>query len=150
MNFYDGLPPELYEILNCGLAVAAFMVWAETAFYLLTRFRRAIYVDGLSFSQAIVRMVHLRLALGTFVFLSGEWPRMTWLWLARYIKNTDHDPSWMAGAPWVYIPIISSATAILGLACFARAIVPEAWGRVGYWATIFGPAIGIALTQIIR
>lgn len=149
MNFYDGLPPELYEIINCGLATAAFIVWIETAFYLLTRLR-SFMAEGDTLLQVIISLMTLRLALGTFVFLSGEWPRMTWLWVARYIKNTGHDPSWMAGAPWVYIPIVASTIAIIGLACFARAIVPQSWGRIGYWFTLLTPVVVIILTQVIR
>jgi hypothetical protein len=138
MNSIPALPPELYEVINAGLAACDFVAWVICLRYLLTE-----YLAG----------QHLRtykLAIGFTVFLTGEWPRMTWAWLARDLTNSGHDPTWMGTLPWVFVPVGFSLICILGMSCIVKSLVPYVWGRWGY-ALSFGAAVlAIAASVLLR
>lgn len=138
MILYTALPPELYEILNCAIATTSAIALVICVRYLATEY------------QNIKGLLRLKLAIGFTVFLCGETARMTWVWLARYIANTHHDPAWMGAIPWLLIPIIGSAVSVFGMACIVKTLTPEAWGKWGYVGAIGAAAFAVAVTQIVR
>lgn len=138
MILYTALPGELYEILNCAIAATSIVALVICMRYLATEYHN------------IIGLLRLKLAIGFTVFLWGETARMTWVWLARYIANTHHDPSWMGTTPWVLIPIIGSAVSVLGMACIVKTLTPNAWGKWGYVGAIGAAALAVAVTQIVR
>lgn len=138
MGLIGALPPRLYEIINCGIATTCTVALAICVRYLATEYRN---IQGL---------LRLKLAVGFTVFLIGESIRMGWVWLARYLANTAHDPSWMGHAPAVFLPIAASIVSIIGMACVIRALAPQAWGRVGYAVALASAALAIVATQFAR
>lgn len=141
MFLYTALPSELYEVLNCAIAAISFVAWCICLRYLTTQYLAVRSISGL---------LRLKLAIGLTVLLTGEWPRMAWVWLARYINNTAGEPGWMGTIPWVFIPIVSSAASVAGLACIVRAITPEAWGRWGYIVALTTAALAVIVSQVFR
>lgn len=156
MYYLAGLPPELYEIINAALGAVSWVALAICVRYLATAYVHLRNVPTglpeppLSRLEAFYELRKLRLAIGLTVFLTGEAPRMTWLWWARYAANTGHDASWMAEWPYVTIPILASAQSVFGMGCVVRALTPLAWGRWGYVLAIGAAAWAVAVTQIVR
>lgn len=150
MDLYTALPPELFEIIDCTIAVTAFIAWILCVRYLATQVVRAHKDKDKSIAYVFRAVVKLRLAVAMLVCLTGEWPRVTWLWLARYLTNTGEDAAWMATVPWVFVPIVFSAISAVGFACVVRAITPEAWGRYGNTISLGIAAVVVLLTQYFR
>lgn len=157
MMYFTPLPPVLYEIINCALFTSATVVLILCGRYLLTAYFQmrksagvGVSVPSLSRFEAFYELRKLRLAVGLTVFMLGESPRMGYLWLSRYMQNTGHDIAWLSQGFWILVPIIGSATAVCGLACLARAIVPAVWGRFGYFGTLMIATAAVVATQIIR
>lgn len=138
MNVYDALPSELYEILNCAIATTCAMALVICLRYLVVEFVH---------TRTLFRY---KLALGFTVFLFGEAPRMTWVWLARFLSNTHHDSAWMGELPWVLVPIVGSAVSVAGMALIIRALAPEVWGRWGYLGALGLATAAVIGTQIFR
>lgn len=138
MILMEALPPELYEILNCAIATISFVAWLICARYLYTEY------------NSIRGLLRLKLAFGFTVFLTGETIRMVWVWLARFLTNTNHDASWMGSVQWVWVPVIGSLTTIAGLACIVRALIPEAWGRWGYAGSLGAVILALLATRLFR
>jgi hypothetical protein len=141
MILYKALPPELYEILNCAIAITSLIAWMICLRYLLSEYLK---------ERNLLGILRLRLAIAMTVFLTGEWPRMAWLWIARYWGNTGRHIDWMGDVPWVFIPAIASTISVLGLACIVRAITPEAWGKWGYVVVLGTATLTVLLTQVFR
>lgn len=153
MIWYTPLSPELYETLNCGLMVSDIITLVICVRYLMTAYTHFVDPYGTSRMgrwEAFKALRQLRLGVGMTVFLFGETPRMTYLWLVRYLTNTGNDASWMSQGVWVYIPIVSSTIAVFGMACIARALVPLVWGRFSYLAPISITVLAIVATRLIR
>lgn len=146
----DSLPPRLYEILNCGIATSAWLAWMITARYLVTALVEARRL-GAGWGASFRTIYAYRLAVGFLIFLSGECPRMTWVWLARYVENIHGPPlRWMSSYPGLMVPVLASGLTVLGLACIVRALIPMVWGRYAYRVTL-GTVISIVvLTQVFR
>lgn len=142
------LPPRLYEILNSAIAATAFVALVICIRYLFIAYLQLRL--ALSPLEALRELRKFRLAIGFTILLSGEMPRMTWVWLARYLENTGRPMQWMGHAPWVLIAIVTSGVTVLGMACVVRALVPEVWGKFGYWVAIGSAVIAVVLTQIFR
>lgn len=138
MNVYDALPSELYEVLNCAIATTCAVALAICVRYLVIEFVQ---------TRALFRY---KLAIGFTVFLLGETPRMTWVWLARFLANTHRDPSWMGTMPWLLIPIVGSAMCVAGMACIIKTLTPDVWGKWGYAGAVGLAAAAVILTQVFR
>lgn len=147
---FHALPPLLYEVLNCAIASTCVVALVIVLRYMTAayfQFRRA---GILSRWESFTALRTLRLALGFMIFLTGETPRMTWVWLARYLANTDRDAAWMGTTPWVFVPIVGSVLSVLGMACIVRALVPVVWGRFGYWISLGTASAAVIGTQVFR
>lgn len=150
MLYFTPLPPELYEVLNCAIFAGSSVLLILCIRYLAAAyagFRRAGFMSRW---ECFVALRTLKLAVGLTVLLSGVVPRMGYLWLSRYLANTGYNVEWMSHGWMIYIPIIGSALDVLGCACTARAIIPEVWGRFGYFGTLAVAAGAVVLTQVLR
>lgn len=143
------LPPRLYEILNCAIMTTSFVALCICLRYLVSEYL-LLRAAGNTVWRSVGAMWEFKLAIAFTIMLSGEFPRMAWVWLARYLGNR-HDPTaWMATEPWVLVPIIASLTSCLGLACVVRALTPRAWGEYGYVLAIGSATCTVVLTQLLR
>lgn len=146
----EPLPPRLYEILNVSIVTSAFVTWVITLRYLITALVDARR-SGAEWFNAFRTLFSYKLAVGFLIFLSGEWPRMAWVWFARYVENTRGAPfAAMSSFPLLLIPVIGSVLTVLGLACIVRALIPTVWGRYAYRVTLTAVVCIVALTQIVR
>lgn len=145
---FVSLPPRMYEIINCSIATTSFVALVICLRYLYIEYRRLR--GGARFVDAVTALLELRLAVGLTVFLCGEFPRMTWVWLARWLANTGHMTAWMSTKPWVFVPVIASALSVLGMACVVRALTPRVWGAHGYTLAIGSALAAVAITQVFR
>lgn len=141
------LPSVTWELLNCGLSVAA-----GISLLICLRYLFAMYVNErkrwqMPWWNAITHLSTYRLAVGFTVFLAGEWPRATWVWWARYATN-HHIGSvdWMGQWPWIVLPVGFGVLCIMGKACIIRALIPMVWGRYAY-ALICGSAVGVMIAS---
>lgn len=132
----EALPPELHELLNAGVAATSLVLLFISARYLLTEY------------ETIRGLMRLKLAVAFTVMMAGLAPEMIWLWLARFLANINADVIWMGKPPWVFVPVISTAVLIAGMACAVRALTPEVWGRWGYVSSI-GAAVAAASATLL-
>lgn len=150
MILFDALPPRLYEIISCSIAATSLVALVICVRYLFTEYRFVLNSFSGDWRQAFTAMWQFRLALGFTVFLFGESPRMTWVWLARYLTNIGVSQAWMGTLPWLLVPIVASAVSVIGILCIVRALVPRAWGRFGYIGSILTALAAVTATQIFR
>lgn len=154
MILFHTLPPLLYEVLNCAIASTCFVALVIVVRYIATAYfhfrHEGLLPRPLSRWESFRALRTLKLAIGFLIFLSGEVPRMSWVWLARFLANTDRPSTWMGETPWVFVPVVASTLSVLGMACIVRALAPEAWGRFGYWMSLGTAAVTVIGTQIFR
>lgn len=150
MVLFEALPPRLYEIINCAIASTSLMALIICVRYLVSEYLWFKHKVQMTSRDALAEVIQYRVAIGFTVLMSGEFPRMTWVWLARYLMNTDQDAVWMGTFPWVMLPVVASMVSIIGMACILRGLTPRVWGRWGYCGCLLAPVIPIALTQFFR
>lgn len=89
--------------------------------------------DWLSAALDLIRYDHAyRAAVAIGVYVTGSIVKDGWSWLARWLANTDRPDDWMIDSPWVYVPIVGIALAIIGKLCMIRVFAPPGWGREAY------------------
>jgi hypothetical protein len=148
----DGaIPPVLFELINCGLSAAAGIALLICLRYLAIMHWIEWQRADVGFFRAIYNLSSYRLAVGFTIFLIGEWPRVTWLWWARYTINHDvMDASFMGQMPWAMLPVVFGVVSIIGKACIIRALIPMAWGQYAYVAVCGGALAVVIASQFIR
>lgn len=147
---FHALPPLLYEVLNCATATIYYVALIITLRYMTTGYLHFRLVGNLSRWDAFKTLRTLKFALGFLIFLLGECPSVTWVWLARFLANTGRNAVWMGQVPWVFVPVAGSAISVFGMACIVRALVPEVWGRFGYWVSLGTATAAVVVTQVFR